>query len=85
MSLYIVYSIIYKLSKYYIKHSFFFLTICWQPSIVIKSIINYKYVVKTIENYMEELKKKKKKTNKQTNITFGKILLHFTHQRKKKH
>ena len=31
---------------------------------------------------MEELKKKK---NKQTNITFGKILLHFTHQRKKKH
>ena len=30
---------------------------------MIKSIINYKYVVKTIENYMEEFKKKKK-TNK---------------------
>ena len=40
-------------------------------------------MVKTIENYMEEFKKKKK-TNKQTNITFGKILLHFTHQKKKK-
>ena len=30
---------------------------------------------------MKELKKKKK----QINITFGKILLHFMHQRKKKH
>ena len=37
-------------------------------------------MVKTIENYMKELKKKKK----QINITFGKILLHFMHQKKKK-
>ena len=63
------------------RSSFFFLTICWQQSIVIKSIINYKYVVKTIENYMEELKKKKK--NKQTNITFGKILLLYAPKKKK--
>ena len=36
-----------------IKLNTIFLTTCWQPKIVIKSIINYRYVVKMIKNYME--------------------------------
>ena len=48
------YCLFYNLEVIYILNKTqFFLTICWQPSIVIKSIINYRYVVKTIENYME--------------------------------
>ena len=46
-----MFSRIYKLPEYLVKHSVF-LTIHWQPKIIIKSTINYRYVVKTIEIYM---------------------------------
>ena len=36
-----------------IKWNTVFFTICWQPKIVIKSIINNRYVVKMMENYMK--------------------------------